>query len=65
MTVSPKGVGFGRTRSPEADARYEARQRKALKAEAAKRRRDARRARVLTKTRPPTLDNLTNPKQSK
>jgi len=56
MTVSPKGVGFGRTRSPEADARYEARQRKALKAEAAKRRRDARRARVLTKTRPPVAD---------
>jgi len=56
MTISPKGAGFGRTRSPEADARYEARQRKALQAEAAKRRRDARRARVLTKTRPPAAE---------
>ena len=56
MTISPKGAGFGRSRSPEADARYEARQSKALKAEAAKRRRDARRARVLTKTRPPVAE---------
>ena len=57
--MNPKGnTGFGRVRTPESNAKFEQRQRDALKRERSKLRRDERLRRVRSETRGTTEDML-------